>query len=72
MTTHLVSLLDPFVPLTESATRAASVNASFTPRLRFAEHSDIISMTLVCDSYCILIPRYRSACILRATSKPWV
>lgn len=27
-------------PLTESATRAASVNASLTPRLRLAEHSE--------------------------------
>ena len=34
----LPALLFPF-PFTDSATRAASVKASFTPRFRFAEHS---------------------------------
>ena len=47
--THLLSLLEPFTPLTESATRAASVKASLTPRLRFAEHSD----TIISDRGCM-------------------
>lgn len=38
MIVHLLLLLE-FPVLTESATRAASVKASLTPRLRFAEHS---------------------------------
>jgi hypothetical protein len=40
ITVHLVLLLAfDFAGLTCKATRAASVNASFTPRLRMAEHS---------------------------------
>ena len=39
MTMHLLSLFTPFAPFTESATRAASVKASLTPRFLFAEHS---------------------------------
>ncbi len=38
MRIHLLLLLDMLV-LTPSATRAASVKASLTPRFRFAEHS---------------------------------
>lgn len=38
MRIHLLLLLDVLV-LTPSATRAASVKASLTPRFRFAEHS---------------------------------
>ena len=41
MTVHLLLPLDVPV-LTDKATRAASVKASLTPRLRFAEHSIII------------------------------
>ena len=70
MTTHLLLLLDPFAPLTESATRAASVNASFTPRFFFAEHSDNQINTALNHAGYAVIPRYRSACIRRATSKP--
>ena len=48
MTLHLLPPPDVPAPLTERATRAASVNASFTPRLRFAEHSVyIISISLL-------------------------
>ena len=36
---HLLPPLDVPAPLTERATLAASVNASLTPRFRFAEHS---------------------------------
>ena len=61
-----IKLPSPFVPptpLTESATLAASVNASFTPRFRFAEHS------ISPGQFCInewrynhkYIPKYRSA-----------
>lgn len=39
---------DPFV-LTERATRAASVKASLTPRLRFAEHSVLLKRGLADD-----------------------
>ena len=39
ITEHLLPPLDVPAPLTESATLAASVNASLTPRFRFAEHS---------------------------------
>ncbi len=39
MTAHFPSLFDPLGPLTESATRAASANASLTPRFFIAEHS---------------------------------
>lgn len=39
ITVHLRPGPDEPDVLTESATRAASVNASFTPRFRFAEHS---------------------------------
>ena len=39
MMQHLLPPPDPPDALTESATRAASVNASLTPRFRFAEHS---------------------------------
>jgi len=42
MTEHLLLPPEPFAPLTERATRAASVKASLTPRLRLAEHSCII------------------------------
>jgi len=38
----MVQLFSPFEPpgpFTDNATRAASVNASLTPRFRFAEHS---------------------------------
>ena len=40
ITEHLLPPLDVPAPFTESATLAASVNASLTPRLRFAEHSE--------------------------------
>ena len=39
ITEHLLPPLDVPAPLTERATLAASVNASLTPRFRFAEHS---------------------------------
>ena len=39
MTSHLLPPPDVPAPLTESATRAASVNASLTPLFRLAEHS---------------------------------
>lgn len=70
-----VKLLSPFVPptpLTESATLAASVNASFTPRFRFAEHSISPGQLLVNGwrYHHKNIPKYRSACIRRATSRP--
>ena len=39
ITEHLPPPFDVPAPLTESATLAASVNASLTPRFRFAEHS---------------------------------
>ena len=38
MMTHFDELLE-LGPLTDSATRAASVKASLTPRFRLAEHS---------------------------------
>jgi len=39
MTAQVFSPVEPPGPLTDNATRAASVNASLTPRFRFAEHS---------------------------------
>lgn len=39
ITEHFLPPPDVPAPLTESATLAASVNASLTPRFRFAEHS---------------------------------
>ena len=39
ITEHLLSFPEPLGPLTERATRAASVKASLTPRFRLAEHS---------------------------------
>ncbi len=39
ITEHLLPPPDVPAPLTERATLAASVNASLTPRFRFAEHS---------------------------------
>ncbi len=39
MTVHLLLLPELPEPFTESATRAASVKASLTPRFLFAEHS---------------------------------
>jgi len=39
MSEHLLLLFDPLGPLTESATLAASANASLTPRFFIAEHS---------------------------------
>ena len=40
---HLLGPCEVLGPFTESATLAASVNASLTPRLRFAEHSTPVS-----------------------------
>ena len=48
---HLLLLLELFVPLTERATRAASVNASLTPRFFFAEHSRTESACKFIDEY---------------------
>ena len=79
ITEHFESSDEPAV-LTCSATRAASVNASFTPRLRMAEHSMLIVSR---RSECLVqgasagiafqpgnIPRYLSAPIRLATSRP--
>lgn len=50
MIEHLLSLLELFAVLTDKATRAASVKASLTPRLRLAEHSiDDVSLNLRTD-----------------------
>lgn len=62
MRTHLLSLFAPFAPFTESATRAASVKASLTPRFLFAEHSkrDVSTVPLIAISpllSCTEIPK---------------
>ena len=73
MTVHLLSLVDRPGPLTERATRAASVKASLTPRFRFAEHS---AHTLArnsgpgCSQHVLAVPRYRSAPMFLATFNP--
>lgn len=55
--------------LTESATRAASVKASFTPRFFIAEHSETSQHWTECGLEGN-IPRYRRALILSATLSP--
>jgi hypothetical protein len=65
---HLLSSFDR-AGLTWRATRAASVKASFTPRLRIAEHSANVSRCLL-EETGKCIPRYRRAPILLATSRP--
>jgi hypothetical protein len=69
---YIIEHFGPFEvegPLTDNATRAASVNASLTPRLRLAEHSIQVSITSVCSPK-RLLPRYRRACIRLATASP--
>lgn len=79
MTAHFPSLFDPLGPLTESATRAASANASLTPRFFIAEHSVLHQQTIPSPTYNYItpcgrkrgcLPRYLNACILLATSNP--
>lgn len=71
---HLSLLFCEFVGLTVSATLAASVKASLTPRFRIAEHSaSNVRLRLAHVSPVTrgtTVPRYLNAPILLATSRP--
>lgn len=71
MTLHMPPCLSPFAFLTVSATRAASVKASLTPRFFIAEHSKIASLAgaPVC-SHGPGLPRYLNALIFSAMARP--
>jgi hypothetical protein len=72
MTEHEVLSLSPLALLTVSATRAASVKASLTPRFFIAEHS--VEVLVACDTSAHRrnpnLPRYRNAFTLSATARP--